>query len=228
MLFGTILSLAVTASAIALPKGLGSSCDVSHAQINLPTTPPMLVAPTGTPSFIVLSMGTENYTCTSAGTYMNIGAVAELFDISCLYKTPIQEAAYALWNAAPPSVTPLDLIASLHNSTSHAILGQHYVIRNPITGTGGVPKWDFTSQGVYKGNANAFVVANIDSAVPAPNPANAPYLRLTHLLGDLADQIYRVDTKGGQPPAGSCTPGSPVIAVRYTAKYWLFGGSIKK
>jgi hypothetical protein len=78
-------------------------------------------------------------------------------------------------------------------------LGQHYVIRNPITGVGGTPKWDFTSQGPYAGNPNAFVIANINSTIPAPNPANAPYLRLTQILGDLADEIYRVDTKGGQP-----------------------------
>lgn len=94
----------------------------------------------------------------------------------------------------------------LNKGIAHSLrihLGQHYVIRNPITGTGGTPKWDFTSQGPYAGNANAYIIANINSTIPAPDPANAPYLRLTHLLGDLADQVYRVDTKGGQPPAGS-------------------------
>jgi hypothetical protein len=70
MLAGALLSLTLVAFATAIPNERRASCDVSKAQIDLPTTQPTLVPPTGTPSFIVLSLGTENYTCTSAGTYM--------------------------------------------------------------------------------------------------------------------------------------------------------------
>lgn len=143
MLANAFLLLALAASALGRPKPLLSGCDISDAQINLPTTSPTLAPPTSRPSFIALSIGTQNYTCTSAGTYVydlvsflykcrwwnlvsrNIGAVAELFDLSCLYKTQFQEAAYAAWKAAPASVTPQAIIDLLHTSGAPDILGKN-------------------------------------------------------------------------------------------------------
>ncbi|KAF9459662.1 hypothetical protein BDZ94DRAFT_997925 [Collybia nuda] len=227
MLVNLLIPLTLAAASLARPRPFTSSCDISNAQINLPTTSPTLAPPTSHPSFIALSIGTQNYTCTSAGTYANIGAVAELFDLSCLYKTKFQEAAYTLWKAAPAYVTPQMIIDLLHDSNSPNILGQHYIIKNPITGIGGVPKWDFSSQGEH--NPDAWVLAAPAAGMPAPTGTqDVPWIALNNIQGALADQVYRVDTKGGQPANTTCTPGSPVITVRYSAKYWLFGGSIKQ
>lgn len=92
----------------------------------------------------------------------------------------------------------------LMHPTKHYVCntGQHYIVRNPITGTGGSPKWDFSSQGTYAGNADAFVIAAPAAGIPASTGAqNVPWIALNNIQGSLADQIYRVDTKGGQPPS---------------------------
>jgi len=53
--------------------------------------------------------------------YSNVGAVAELFDISCLYGTPsfdtIQDEALAAWQEAPEGFSTSDLISALQAGT---------------------------------------------------------------------------------------------------------------
>jgi len=200
--------------------------------MDLPPGQTALAPPTTKLSYIALAIGTQNYTCGTTGTYTNIGAVAELFDISCLFNTPafatVQDLAYDIWRIAPAAVTPEAIIAALHYAETPAILGQHYYVPNPVTGVGVSPKWDFTSQGANAGNPNAFVVAARVASLSAPTgTSDIDWVSLTSLTGELAQEIYRIDTRGGQPPA-TCTPGSQPITVKYTAKYWLFGGSIKQ
>lgn len=68
------------------------------------------------------------------------------------------------------------------------------------------PKWDFTSQGAYKGNANAFVVAAKSAGIPAPTGAqDVDWVALKAIQGSLASDVFRVDTRGGQPPASVST-----------------------
>jgi hypothetical protein len=77
--------------------------------------------------------------------------------------------------------------------------GQHYFVTNPLTGQGTAAKWDFTSSGVNAGNAEAFVVAAKNATLNAPTgPQDVPWLRLTSIQGQLAQEVYRVDTRGGQ------------------------------
>ncbi|KII84270.1 hypothetical protein PLICRDRAFT_57673 [Plicaturopsis crispa FD-325 SS-3] len=213
-----------------------SGCDISNAKMTLPASQVALVEPNATtPSFIGLAIGVQNYTCSNTSTYTNVGAVAELFDVSCLYGksayTSVQTAAWDAWSAAPADVTAQDVIAFFSGApeAKNAVLGQHFYVTNPITGTGVSPKWDFTSSGKTAGNPAAFVVGAKagDIASPAGNTSNVDWLSVKPIQGDLASQIFRIDTTGGQPPA-SCTPGSAPISVKYTAKYWLFGGSVKK
>ena len=57
----------------------------------------------------------------------NVGALAELFDISCLGKTPLFNAmpdiAIAAWNAAPPTITAAQLISKLQPFKNSEVLG---------------------------------------------------------------------------------------------------------
>lgn len=135
----------------------------------------------------------------------SIGAVAELVDISCLNPETFDSAtvlAFDLWKAAPKSITAQDLISDLSVIKSPIILGQHYFIKNPaVNGTGLSPKWDFTSAS-EKGHSNAFVVGAKAGDVPAPTDPtdNVDWLMLNDVEGDLATQIFRVQTHGGQPP----------------------------
>ena len=178
--------------------------------------------------------------------HSNVGAVAELFDISCLYGTnefsKVQDDAYTLWNEVPSDVTAQSVIQILGDKPF--VLGRHYYVPNPVAATPAIsPKWDFTSD-ADKGNAEAFVIGAKVGDLPAPTgPSDIDWLQVKNVQGELATTLYRVDTKAGQPPSSVCTHCYPkksevnvgilqctagsTISVKYTAKYWLLGGSIK-
>ncbi|KDR80769.1 hypothetical protein GALMADRAFT_91393 [Galerina marginata CBS 339.88] len=233
------VTLALAASAIAAPgfqgfpappaglsiPGPGAhTCSVSSAKLVLPAGQTALTAPTDPTSFVLLGVGYQNYTCSAAGAYASAGAVADLFDLSCLSKIApifnnIQDAAFAAWKVAPPSfkIGP--------STMGYPLLGNHFFQPSP-SGTGLSPVWDFRA-GASKGNPDAFVLAARVANLPAPSgPTDVDWLQLKSVSGSLATQVYRTDTRGGVPPA-SCTPGSAPISLKYVSKYWLFGGSVK-
>ncbi|KAF9530388.1 hypothetical protein CPB83DRAFT_850831 [Crepidotus variabilis] len=188
--------------------GQALTCDTSNAVLTVPPGQTTLPAPSGKPSFVMFGVGTQNYTCGAAGTYTSTGAVAQLFDLSCLASK--NQAAF---NA--------DIITA---APGEAKLGQHYFQKNDAGALS--PVWDFRGDSA-KGNANAFVLAAKKGNVAAPTGAqDVDWLFLQSVSGNLATSIYRAQTKGGQPPA-SCTPGTPDITVPYTSRYWLYGGSVQ-
>jgi len=228
-----LVSLLLAVLAFAAPRPSFSSncskCSTANAKPTLPANQTALVSSTETTSYIALGVGVQNYTCNATSlTYTNVGAVAELFDISCLYGTnefsKVQDDAYTLWNKVPSDVTAQSVIQILGDKPF--VLGQHYYVPNPVAATPAIsPKWDFTSD-ADKGNAEAFVIGAKVGDLPAPTgPSDIDWLQVKNVQGELATTLYRVDTKAGQPPS-SCTAGS-TISVKYTAKYWLLGGSIK-
>jgi len=232
-----VLSISLASLLLALPTlalpSVKQCCNLSNATLPLPSNQTALTELTSAPSFVAVAVGAQNYTCNATSlTYYNVGAVAELFDISCLSDTPafttIQNDAFGVWDNASPSVTAQDVIKKLgHNLL---ILGQHYYVPNPNTTAGNPaisPKWDFTSAS-EKRKAEAFVIGAKIGDLPAPTgKSDVDWVQLKKVEGELADTVYRVDTKGGQPPA-SCTAGAPLLSVKYTAQYWLFGGSVKQ
>ncbi|KAH9479339.1 hypothetical protein JR316_0007929 [Psilocybe cubensis] len=237
-MFSTIISLALAASTVfaapafpAAPAGLPFptpgklTCSISTAKMTLPAGQTALSAPTDPISSVILGVGIQNYTCTDAGTYASAGAVADLYDLSCLTKlgpifNGVQDLAFAAWKIMPASIktpgrTPL---------MGYGFLGSHFFVTSP-SGTGISPVWDYRA-GSAKGNSNAFVLAAKVGNTPAPTgKQDVDWLQLKSVQGSLATQIYRTDTRGGQPPA-SCKPGSAPISVKYVSKYWLFGGSV--
>ncbi|OCH85779.1 putative malate dehydrogenase [Obba rivulosa] len=226
-----ILPLALlTSFALATPSiKRVDECDVSSLIIPLPSGQTTLVAPTNfTPTFIGVGVGVQNYTCGTTGTYTNVGALAEIVDISCFSESlfdDVTDVIFDAWEAAPTSITAAELINTLAIFDPPFVLGQHYFITNPITGSGLSPKWDFTSASL-KGHPDAFAVGAKVGDLPAPTDSatNIDWLQLNVVQGDLANVIFRIQTRGGQPPT-SCTPGSPEIFIRYAAQYWLYGGS---
>ncbi|OCH85780.1 hypothetical protein OBBRIDRAFT_838704 [Obba rivulosa] len=223
------LLLTLVTSALAAPSTKRAECDVSTRSISLPSGQTTLVKPTtSTPTFIGVGVGVQNYTCGTTGTYTNVGALAELFDISCTPEVlfdAVTDVIFDAWKDAPASITTAELIDTLAIFDPPFILGQHFFITNPITGSGLSPKWDFTSASL-KGHSDAFAVGAKVGDLPAPtdNVTNIDWLQLNVVQGDLASEIFRIQTRGGQPPT-SCTPGSPEIFIRYAAQYWLYGGS---
>ncbi|KAF7332934.1 hypothetical protein MVEN_02399300 [Mycena venus] len=220
-----LLSAVVSGALLVSGKPLDArGCDTSKAAIDLPANQTALVAPTTNPLFVMLGVGVQNYSCSSTtSTYTSIGAVASLFDISCLETQPqfatIQTTAFNVWSKIPSSVSATSI-----DSTVGApfLLGFHYFVPSP-SGTGISPKWDFTSTGSFAGDATAYVIgAKVgDIAAPTGSTTNVDWLALNGIQGSLASKIFRIDTVGGQPPT-SCVPGSAPISVKYTAKYFLY------
>jgi len=215
----TTLAFAVTALAAPHYFPPVRSCNISNVQLSLPPNRTAFSMPTSPLSFLLLGVGVQNYTCAAAGTYTSVGAVASLYDLSCLSQSPMfenmQDMAYELWKASPAHGNP---------PMTTSFMGSHFFITSP-SGTGLSPVWDFRG-GAAKGNADAFVLAAKIADVPAPTGhQDVDWLQLKSVSGSLATQIYRTDTRGGNPPT-SCTPGSAPISLKYVAKYWLYGGNV--
>ncbi|KIJ61565.1 hypothetical protein HYDPIDRAFT_31173 [Hydnomerulius pinastri MD-312] len=219
-----LLALGFLAS---LPYLLNSSattmCNLSQATLQVPANQTQLVAPTTAPNYIALGVGVQNYTCNAtSSTYTLVGAVAELFDISCLYNTPAFDAlpsvAYTAWNATTANLTIQDVIGAFEFAPSPLVLGQHYYVPNP-DGSGLSPKWDFTSSGMTAGNSQAYVIGAKTGDLPSLDTTlNIDSLMVKGIQGDLASEIFRIQNNGGQPPAKCSTAGAN-ITVKYTAQY---------
>jgi hypothetical protein len=93
------------------------------------------------------------------------GAVAELYDLSCLSKLPavfdnIQNVAYGAWKLAPPKVEILGATGGYPH------LGSHFFNTSPSR-TGISSVWDFRAVSA-KSNPDAFVLAAKVANIPAP------------------------------------------------------------
>ncbi|KAA1472028.1 hypothetical protein DENSPDRAFT_880953 [Dentipellis sp. KUC8613] len=233
MFIRSLLALALSAPALAAPWLTFSGCSVPSSVLQLPSNQTTLTAPSSAPNFVALGVGVQNYTCANTSTYSNTGAVAELFDISCLFKTPIfgsiQDIVFAAWSEFPDDIPITAIETGFRILGNPDVLGQHYFVKNPSGAAGNSPVFDFTSSGQFNGNKNAFILAAKSGDIPSPDSkSDVDWLSLNRVSGELADQVFRVETRGGQPPT-SCTPGSsPDISVKYAAKYLFYGGSVKK
>ncbi|VDB88878.1 unnamed protein product [Peniophora sp. CBMAI 1063] len=200
------------------PPTTKTGCYVSASVLPelLPANQTALVAPTSAPNFVALGVGVQNYTCSSTGTFTNIGAVAELFDISCIASKPIQTEEFKKWSAT--SQTVQELIEE--TGKQPFVLGQHFFIANPTPGGANVPKFDFTSNR-FSDNANAFAVMSKVGDILAPTGSNdIDWLELNKTSGALANQIFRVTTVEGTDGA-ACTSGE-TASVKYIAKYFFY------
>ncbi|KAF9261677.1 hypothetical protein L218DRAFT_1078481 [Marasmius fiardii PR-910] len=231
----SLVPLVLAASSFATPAGpgngfpglvgkLNSNCNEQLSVGNLAGLP----APQKPVSFVLLGVGTQNYTCSDNGNYASAGAVAKLIDVSCFSKIPdfskLPNLAFDIWNKVPASVSAETALKVLGQIDSRLVFGDHYFTANPA---GGIrPEWDATS-GAFKGNPQAFMYGAKAASVAAPTgSSDVDWLYLTNAGGSLADEVYRTYTKGGQP-AASCTTGQ-TATVKYTAMYHLTGGSLRK
>ncbi|KAJ7668946.1 hypothetical protein B0H17DRAFT_1247984 [Mycena rosella] len=222
-MFAFQLLSALSSAALLVSAGptLSSrACNTSTAVMDLPAGQTQLVSPTSAPLFVLLGVGIQNYTCSSTtSTYTSIGAVASLFDISCLEKSQfasVQTKAYTAWDSPAAGACASEIGSRVG---APKLLGFHYFVTSP-SGTGISPKWDFTSTARVP---TAYVIGakTGDITAPTASATNVDWLELNGVQGALATKIFRVDTVNGQPPA-SCVAGSAPISVKYTAKYYLY------
>lgn len=127
-----------------------------------------------------------------------------MIDIACLYGTDdfakSQDDIYNVWekySGPNPWEVILDFVTDF-NITS-LIVGTHYFINY---GDNILPEFDFTSAGPTEGNPDAFVVGTKVVDIAAPDSVHdIDWLELNAVSGKFADKVYRVETRGGQPPA---------------------------
>lgn len=61
--------LLIGAASVFGTPAIKTGCDISQAKISFPANETAISAPTSAPSFIGLAIGTQNYSCSPAGTY---------------------------------------------------------------------------------------------------------------------------------------------------------------
>jgi hypothetical protein len=161
---------------------------------------------------ITFATGVQNYTCNDTGTYVPAGAVAKLYDISCLFGTDAFETIQDEWHELPYA-----LKESIQEQLDRTPLyvSDHYFITNPITGNGTSPKFASARDG-----GKTFMVAEKTAGKPAPNPADIDWLQLSAIQGGFAKTCFRMSTRAGKPPA-SCESGSGALSVPYVTKCWF-------
>lgn len=135
--------------------------------------------------------------------YRSAGAVAELFDVSCLAKNPsalanIPEQAFTAWKNAAASVPVKQVKSVLSGIPIGDSFGQHYFFKNDAGGIS--PKWDHTSTGSTKGNVNAFAVGKKLGGIPSPKGStHVDWLSLEVISGELADVVRASVSSGSRP-----------------------------
>jgi len=212
--------LATAAVASPAPRDDDTFCDHCRVPASAVTIPPPLEPLSSSPNLFFLGVGVQNYTCNSTGSFVSAGAVAQLFNIACLYGEPefssIPNIAYDDW-AASSITNPLEpgFVELVKKEFKLDGVGQHYFVRQ----NGAlVPVWDLRSEGPFEGNPNAIFFGQKIEGAPSPDgPENIDWVELKKLSGGLANLVYRVETVKGQPPS-TCTPGTNA-SVKYTAIY---------
>lgn len=210
------------------------NCDLSSTSMPLsPDQQNVLGLPATPLSAIGLGFGVQNYTCSANNVFVSAGALAEVFDISCLVSndggivSTIQNDLFNFWNSSQAGDTTIQQLIDELPSTdaASAIQSQHYFISNDAGGIS--PVWDFRAIPKFQGNDDAVFVGKILANVSDANPSeNVSWLHLGKVSGDIADDIYRILTVGGVPPS-SCVSGTTQdISVKYVSHYWIFGGSL--
>lgn len=223
--------------------GVGS-CDLSKAVMptgkpNNPSPPPTTIqklthdppAPTALPTpapgltlaHVAIGRGTQNYTCdlsNSTAVPVAVGAVATLFNVSCL----AADLPDLLSKLAPIA---LDLPVPNSGDTSSPIyqsMSGHHYFTDMTT-----PFFNMDTS-LHEYGTGAFRKVNSSSAPPdavkgqgGEGMGAVAWLKLDAKGddGQVFQEVFRVNTAGGSPPK-TCEGQQEAIEVQYAAEYWLF------
>ena len=116
-------------------------------------------------------------------------------------------------------MTADDIVSWTEEFNPGVALGVHYWIKDPVNPNSGkiYAKWDFSMSERMTNDTHkdhAYLVASESSNVPDPfDPVkNSAWLVEPVLVingekdGELADQVFRINSNGGQAPTTVCTP----------------------
>lgn len=202
--------------------------DITRSTLNntniTPATPPLPAPHPGLSLFqVVVGRGTQNYTCdlsNSTAVPTPVGALASLFDVSCVAATA-KELLPAL------SIIALDLPVPFSEDTSSPVMqdmtGHHYFLDDTTPFFNLDTELHQYGMGALQ-KANASNAPETSYAGPGGQGNGAvQWLKLDvkPAAQDSFKQVYRLDTAGGVPPK-MCTGSPAAFEVPYAAVYWLF------
>ncbi|KAI9735335.1 MAG: hypothetical protein M1818_006530 [Claussenomyces sp. TS43310] len=204
-------------------KGFSSppACDLSAAAM-----PSSSLAPPDSGlllKHVAIGRGTQNYTCTnssSQATPAAAGAVATLYNASCVAAT-----LPAILDLLPNLTLQWNLNAADQEALYPAsvFLSGHHFFTNATT-----PYFNLDTTAMQLGQASCSKVSSVPAPADAPlgqggvGNGSVPWLKLqTHDATGSLEQVYRVNTAGGNPPK-TCDGMPAQFEVQYAAEYWFW------
>jgi hypothetical protein len=167
--------------------------------------------------------------------YRSTGAVAEVFDLSPTFPSPlfynIQNVTLADWLSYDSNDDQI-FFQQITDSYGIEDIGQQY-FQNGANGL--IPVCDFRKE--HRSDAIALAVVLVVGNLPSPYSGSVDWQHLYVTSGSLAQEILLLYTDGGEPPSQVriprsvmcsarlnvaffwCTPGSGDILVKFTAQY---------
>ncbi|KAJ5798734.1 uncharacterized protein N7503_006239 [Penicillium pulvis] len=196
-------------------------CDTS--KISLPSYASSLPSPTGlSPLYVGLGRGTQNYTCadsTSGSTPTAIGAVANLYNTTCLAAN-YPEVLQMLPTIAYKIAIPTSEYATFPPANLE-LMGHHFFYNSTT------PEFnlDTTTEKQY-----GIAMTNKIDTIDAPSSATegqygaVAWLYLKAVSGTVGNYkaVYRVDTASGSPPT-TCKGMESSFEIQYAALYYFYG-----
>jgi hypothetical protein len=174
-------------------------------------------------SHVAVGRGTQNYTCdlsNSTAVPVAAGALATLFNVSCIAASMpdlLTKLCPIALDLPVPSTTD-------QNSPMYADMSGHHYFTDATTAF-----FNMDTQ-LHSYGTGAFKKAN-SSAAPedatmgqfGQGMGSVPWLKLNakDSAGQVFQEVYRVNTAGGQPPK-ACAGMPATFEVQYSAEYWLF------
>ncbi|KAF2871583.1 hypothetical protein BDV95DRAFT_594669 [Massariosphaeria phaeospora] len=236
MLFST-LSTAMTALAMVSTAGAIPTwgrpvprADPKVAELLKLMPSSALPKPVGQLKYVVLGLGTQNYTCLSGSDTAvpdTTGATAVLFDLG----TALSKDRYAQFKIGSLSGLALSfhskpkLLESYFASVQYPKAGNHFFTDKTPT---------FSLQNIRVANNQPFPLAMVKKNLDTDAPPTAcrgttgeGAVKWLHLIDagtskGGVDTVYRIETAGGNKPA-TCKGQKKTFEVPYAAQYWVFG-----
>ncbi|WRT65390.1 uncharacterized protein IL334_002333 [Kwoniella shivajii] len=193
---------------------LPQNCKVSNITLPLSGVASLSLPEGQVVSSVAVGRGIQNYTCTS-GVYVSVGALANLFDVSCLYTLSAGFVDPAALSNLLPKMAFSDV--SFPNAGKLSIAMHHQFVTTPGSATPGAISPQFST------SSNKVILSRVAGTNDLTDPAsNVQWLQLAALAGQgtLAKSVYRLNTMKGQPPT-SCNTEGQHLSVQYASMYWF-------
>ncbi|KAF7879321.1 hypothetical protein EAF04_000517 [Stromatinia cepivora] len=208
---------------------------MSHAPVcNLNKAVQPVLSPTPMPGpsrgltlkHVAIGRGTQNYTCGTNATAAPtaVGAVATLFNASCIAST-YPDLLSILPNVALQFDLNLASSSTQNLNPADLMMSGHHFFTNSST-----PFFDLNTKNWQLGRGGFAktdgLAAPVDASVGQNNKGYGAvaWLKLTARDGATGDlqEVYRVNTAGGNPPTTCKDNLGSSFDVQYAAEYWFY------